>query len=134
MARQLYGQFGDYIYESTYENTDELDSVGLYNQAVENFQLYNKPTADYSLTVLDLAQLEQIGIPDIRVGNHIRIYNEWLNLRDNNPTGNNIQHTDNELTITQISRNLRASESVTLTVEKTNKINSILKRLLISAK
>lgn len=131
LMRQLYVGYGDYIYESEYSNTDELDSVGLYNQAWQNFLCYNKPSASYNLTTLDLAQLEQIAIPDVRVGNKIRVYNEWLNLLDGQT--NNLQYTDNELTITQISRNLRTAD-VTLTVEKSNKINTILKRLLITAK
>lgn len=31
-TKTLYTAYGDFIYETTYENADELDSIGLYNQ------------------------------------------------------------------------------------------------------
>lgn len=82
----MYMRYGDFIYESTYENTDELDSVGLYNQTVANFALYNKPSASYSLTTIDLNCLEQISVPNVTVGSRIKVYNDMLNLGDGSTT------------------------------------------------
>lgn len=130
--QKFYLVFGQYIYESSYENTDELDSVGLYNQAVQNFVLYNKPQASYSLTTIDLNCLQQIAVPNIAVGNKIRIYNEPLDLVDGKV--NNLQYTDNEVIITAISRNLRSNDDVQLTVTKINKIDILVQKLLINIK
>lgn len=130
--QKFYSAFGQYIYESSYENTDELDSVGLYNQAVQNFALYNKPQASYSLTTIDLNCLQQIAVPNITVGSKIRIYNEPLDLDDGKV--NNIQYTNNEVIITAISRNLRSNDDVQLTVTKTNKIDTLVQKLLINIK
>lgn len=47
---------------------------------------------------------------------------------------NNLQFTDNDLIITAISRKLRSSDDVSLTVEKTNKINKLVEKLLINIK
>ena len=127
---RLYANYGDFIYESTYENTDELDSIGLYNQTVNNFALYNKPAASYSMTTIDLNCLEQISIPNVVVGAKIRVYNELLNLKDGE--NNNLQYTNNDLTITAINRKLRSSDDVSFTVEKTNRINKLVEKLLIN--
>lgn len=128
----LYASCGDFIYETTYENTDELDSVGLYNQTINNFALYNKPSASYSLSVVDMNCLEQIGIPNVTVGSRIKVYNDLLNLVDGN--ANNLQFTNNDLIITAISRKLRSLDDISLTVEKTNKINKLVEKLLINIK
>lgn len=127
---RLYANYGDFIYETTYENTDELDSIGLYNQTFKNFTLYNKPAASYSMTTIDLNCLEQISIPNVVVGAKIRVYNELLNLKDGE--NNNLQYTNNDLTITAISRKLRSSDDVSFTVEKTNRINKLVEKLLIN--
>lgn len=129
-TERLYANYGDFIYETTYENTDELDSVGLYNQTVNNFALYNKPAASYSMTTIDLNCLEQISIPNATVGSKIRVYNELLDLKDGK--NNNLQYTNNDLTITAISRKLRSSDDVSFTVEKTNRINKLVEKLLIN--
>lgn len=128
----LYTIAGQFIYESSYENTDELDSVGLYNQAVQNFALYNKPQASYSLTTIDLECLQQIAVPNVTVGSKVRIYNAPLDLDDDKV--NNLQYTNNEVIITAISRNLRSNDDVQLTVTKTNKIDTLVQKLLINIK
>ena len=133
-TKLLYTNYGDFIYETAYENTDELDSVGLYNQTVNNFALYNKPAASYSMTTIDLNCLEQISIPNVTVGAKIRVYNEWLNLVDGETEYNNLQYTDNNLIITAISRKLRSADDVSLTVQRTNRINSLVEQLLINIK
>lgn len=135
LEHELYVRYGDYIYEKEYENADELDSVGLYNQAVSAMQLYNRPQASYNLTVIDLDVLEEIGLPDLSIGNHIYVYNEYLNLKETEATStekalNNIQYTDNDLVITGISRKLRSADDIQITVEKTNQTDSILGKLL----
>ena len=74
--KPLYANFSQYIYESTYENVEELDSISLYNQAIQYFADLNRIKTDHSLTVLDIAELEQISAPRLQIGNVISIYNE----------------------------------------------------------
>lgn len=82
------------------------------------------------MTTIDLNCLEQIDIPDVTVGAKIRVYNDLLNLKDNE--NNNLQYTDNNLTITAISRKLRSADDVSFTVQKTNRINTLVEKLLIN--
>jgi len=72
----LYQNYGQYIYEQTYSNTDELNSISLYNQAVTHFADINKIKESHSLTVLDIGMLERIALPRLSVGSVIQVYNK----------------------------------------------------------
>lgn len=75
ILQQLYYKFNLYIYEQNYENSDELDSVALYNQAITHFADINRPQSNHSLEVLDIGELEQINIPRLSIGSMIQVYN-----------------------------------------------------------
>ena len=126
--KELYTTYESYIYEQSYENADELDSVSLYNQAVAYYEDYNKPSANYSAEVLDLGALEPIALPRLKVGYRIRVYNDYLNLNDG--ALNNIQFTNNELIITSISYYLRKCQQVSIGVEQVTQYQSILQKLI----
>ena len=130
--KDLYIDYGQYIYEQKYENTDELNSVNLYNQAAIYFEDYNKPSANYSVDVLDLGSLEPIALPRLKVGYCIRIYNDYLNLNDNEL--NNIQFTNNELIITTLSYDLRKPQKVSIGVEQVTQYQTILQKLIKTVK
>ena len=129
---QLYSDYGQYIYESTYSNTDELDSYGLYEQAIHNFELIKKPAATYNLSMIDLNMLEEVDIPNIQLDAKIRVYESKLNLNDNEL--NSVQYTNNEVTITGISYTLRNPGDVSLTIEKKNTTDILLEKLLLSVR
>ena len=74
--RPLYLNYGHFIYESPYTNTDETDSASLFNQAYAHFIDLVNPQGDYSLTVLDIGELEFINIPRLTVGSLISVYNQ----------------------------------------------------------
>ena len=126
--KEIYTTYDSYIYEQSYENTDELDSVSLYNQAVAYYEDYNKPSANYTAEVLDLGALEPIALPRLKVGYRIRVYNDYLNLNDDDE--NNIQFTNNELIITNISYDLRKCQKVSIGVEQVTQYQSILQKLI----
>lgn len=132
LLNDLYQKYDKYIYEATYSNEDELNSYGLYEQAINNFELIKKPAASYSLSIIDLNMLEEVNIPNIQLDAKIRVYEKKLNLNDN--ALNTIQYTDNELTITGISHTLRDPGSLSLTVEKKNTTNILLEKLLLSVR
>ena len=132
----LYRLFHAYIYEATYENTDELNSTNLFNQAVIYFEDYNKPNADYSISVLDIGMLDVVDIPRLSVGSKIKIYNKELNLNEysNSSTEslNNIQFTNNDLIVTSLNYALRNPSEVSINVEKITSYQSILQKLIQS--
>lgn len=144
--KQIYHDYGQYIYESTYENTDELDSVSLYNQAVTYFENYRKPKSNYSLTIINPRELEQIGTANLQINSRIRIYNKDLNLEEgtayeqdenydeNNAVLNNISYTTNEVVVTGINYDLRKSEEASITVERIIPYQNILQKLIKQVK
>ena len=138
----LYKDYSQFIYEATYENSDEVESISLYNQAISYFEDYHHPKSSYSVEVLNLEELEQIGTPNLKVNTRIRIYNEDLGL-DEGVIGegdistdklNNISYTNNELLITALSYDLRKSAAVSITVEKIVQHQNILQKLIKSIK
>lgn len=126
--RTLYREYAQFIYEQNYENSDELDSLNLYNQAVSYYEDYNKPSASYTVETLDLGALEPISLPRVKVGYNIRVYNDYLNLNDN--ALNNIQFTNNELIIASIDYELRNSQKVSMSVEQITQYQTILQKLI----
>ena len=60
--------YSQYFIEGKYENSDELGSVSLFNQAVIYHDNLNRPEISYNIAVLDIAALEQIDIPRVKVG------------------------------------------------------------------
>ena len=133
----LYAKYGQYIYESKYENADELDSISLFNQAAIYYEDYNKPNANYSISVLELSVLEQINTPRLSVGSRIKVYNDELELNEKSNAAdaeplNNIQYTNNDLIVSTLSYDLRKSGEVTIGVEKITSYQSILQKLIKS--
>lgn len=138
---QIYSNYGDFIYEAKYENTDELDSVSLFNQGITYFQQQKRPIANYSITVLDIAALECIGIPNLTIGSKIRVYNQLLNLKDveyinNEPVQaeDNISYSNNELIVTELSYELRNPEKISISVQQVDNYQTIIEKLLLSIK
>ena len=75
IIQNFYTNFGQCIYEQYYENQDELDSIGLYNQAFAYMADYNKIQGSYTTTVFDIATLDSVGHPKAEVGDFIYVYN-----------------------------------------------------------
>lgn len=130
--QQIYNDYGDCIYETKYENTDELNSVSLYNQGILAFAKQKFPVPSYSVTGLDIGQLEPIGIPRLSIGSKIRVYNKYLNLNDGEV--DNLSFQNNELIVTQITYDLRNAAKVTISVEKVQTYENIIEKLLLSVK
>lgn len=121
---ELLNKYGNYFYENSYENTDELDSVSLYNQAVSYFYDINKPTANYNLQVLDLSALDLVGMPDLDVGNTIQVCDKRLR--------SPVDYTliKDNLIITGLKFDLRKPSSVSVDVEHYVPYQRILSKLI----
>lgn len=133
----LYTNYSQFIYEATYENSDELNSVSLYNQAITYFENYHHPKSTYSVEIINLDDLEQIGTPNLKINSRIRIYNEDLGLKEgityDGGAGtelNNISYTTNELLITGLDYELRKSSVASITVERIIQHQNILQKLI----
>lgn len=124
----LYFNYSQYFIEGKYENSDELDSVSLFNQAVIYHDNLNRPEISYNIAVLDIAALEQIDIPRVKVGAKIKVYNEMLNYADEEE--NLLDYRDNSLIITGITTTLRTPGSVSLTVSRQQWYKGIVEKLL----
>lgn len=120
----LLNKYGNYFYENSYENADELDSVSLYNQAVSYFYDINKPTANYNLQVLDLNALDLVGMPDLDVGNTIQVCDKRLH--------SPVDYTliKDNLIITGLKFDLRKPSSVSVDVEHYVPYQRILSKLI----
>lgn len=142
----LYRMYGNYILENSYTNSDEMDSIGLFNQAQIYYADYNKPSANYSTEILDLSLLQPIGVPRLKIGSKIRVYNNEINLNDpifekstggeyiETPTLNTLQYTNNELIVTSLQYDLRKSASVQIGVQKVTAYKTILQKLIKTVK
>lgn len=139
----LYKKYGSYIYEASYENTDELDSVSLYNQGLIYFEEQKYPTADYNISVLDMSRLELVSIPNLQIGTKIKVYNPFLNLSDGEWDPNtqsikedsdlcDIQFKNNDLIVTGLTYSLRNSSVIEVSVEQVNNYQKTLEKLLLS--
>lgn len=121
---ELLNKYGNYFYENSYENADELDSVSLYNQAVSYFYDINKPTANYNLQVLDLSALDLVGMPDLDVGNTIQVCDKRLR------SSADYTLIKDNLIITGLKFDLRKPSSVSVDVEHYIPYQRILSKLI----
>lgn len=94
----------------------------MFNQAVAAFEQQRVPVTTYGITSLNTEQLEQIELPNLRVGNLIRVYEDLYGL------------AGQELIITGLNYKLKNPEEVTINVEDFNPYKIILRKLLISTK
>jgi hypothetical protein len=138
---KLYIEYADFIYEASYENTDELNCVSLYNQATSYFENYHHPKSNYSIEIINLEDLEEIGVPNLRINSRIRVYNKDLGLEegetyngDEDTRLNNVSYTNNELLITSLNYTLRQSAVVSITVEQVFQHQTILQKLIKNIK
>lgn len=130
----IYLNYGDYIYEAEYENSDELNSISLYNQAAIYYETLNHPSASFSVDVLSIGELERVQQPLPRAGYRIKVYSEALNLADGRVNDFQRKQDGNDLVITQISYDLRKPSAAKITVEQVTQYQSILQKLIKSVK
>lgn len=67
-------RYSNFLWETTYNDSTELDSSGLYNAALLSFSKVNKPIYNYTVTSIDASQLIDTGTEDVKVGDRISIH------------------------------------------------------------
>lgn len=116
--------FGDFVYENSYENADELDSVSLYNQSISYFQDIKSPAITYNITTIDLGALELVDIPSLDIGTTISVHDKRLK-----PI-KNYSLTDGAIVVTSLNYTLRNPSSVSISVENYVPYQKILSKLI----
>lgn len=125
---QIYREIPQVIYEGTYENADEVDAIGLFNQAIAYFEDLQHIQASHNITTLDMTMLIPITTPRLTVGSKIKAYNETPVEYD--ADGNPKLYDD--LIVTSITTPLRAPLQLTISVEEFSRYQSILGKLIKS--
>ena len=122
---ELYKNYKNYIFEGFYENSDEITSEGLLEQALLAEDKFKIPNIQYSTSVLDLSALQNYEFLDIKVNDHILIAEAQDRLYKS--------YTEEEtkyLTISEINYNLRDIGSTSITVSIDDEKNRILQKIL----
>lgn len=74
--KNIYENYGDFIVESYYSDTNQLSSSGLFTSALKQFSKYCEPTYEYNTTVINTSTIEDCVDSEIKIGDVVRLYNE----------------------------------------------------------
>lgn len=76
--KTIYNEYGDYISEASYSDTNQLSEDALYLVAQKEFASRCNPSIDYSSTVIDLHKILNVSNSKIDLGDIIYFYNKDL--------------------------------------------------------
>lgn len=124
ILEELFKKFSPYLIEGYYENSDEINSYDLAEQAmvIRNSMIY--PKISYDLTVIDLSSIEDYQFMNFKVGDKIKIENKEMFLEYN-------RLLDNFLVIAGIKYNLRNLGDTQLIINKDNEDEYLLQKLFL---
>lgn len=74
--RTIYDNYSDFIAETSFSDTDQLSSEGLFMTAMETFTKYKNPTYEYSTTVINTNAIADLRSKAIRVNDIVYVYNK----------------------------------------------------------
>jgi len=74
----IYENYSPYIIESSYNDSTQLTSSGLYGAAVKQFATLCYPTVDYSATIIDYSMITDANYDTIQIGDKVKVYNDLL--------------------------------------------------------
>jgi hypothetical protein len=83
---------------------------------------YKEPVDEYGISYLDISQIIGKEINNISVGDYINIFDYSFKL---------INQLNNELRVTAISRSLRSSSDISLTLDRIKNSQRLLEKLLL---
>lgn len=73
---EIYNVYGDFIAETTFTDSDQISSEGLFMAAMQSFSKYNHPTYEYSATVINSSAIINLADKDIAIGDIVNVYNK----------------------------------------------------------
>lgn len=121
----LYKDYEQYVIEGYYENSEELDSTGLMDQALLAFETIKYPRIDYGVSIIDLSDIENYEFMAIDVGDKVLI----SELEDRLYKSYQPESTK-YLQISEISYDLRRPEGTSITVRQDDETTKILQYIL----
>lgn len=120
----LYKDYENYIIEGYYENTEEITSTGLLEQALTIFGLSKYPKITYGVSIIDISSLQDYEYIEIDIWDKIliqeaesRLYKTYI-------------EDAKYLEVFEISMSLRKPEETKLTVSQEDQIKRILQKIL----
>lgn len=125
LLSNLYKDYEQYISEGRYENSDEITSDGLMEQALLAFETIKYPKITYSMSIIDLSALDNYKFLRIKVGDKILIQEESDRLYLSYQT-----EDTKYLQITEITHDLRKPESTSIGVTQDDETTKILQYIL----
>ena len=139
ILNSLFAKYDTYVIETTYQNTEELNSYNLAEQAyltfyggvvpsgqvarAKHYQRYlgfNTPTRSFNLSFVDLSVLEDFAYLDIKIGDTIEINEPSLGINQE------------RVRITSINYTLRDAAQTKLGVALITEEQDILQKLLLN--
>lgn len=123
---EIYQKFGHILLEQVYEDTISINSTELYNNAVRYFEDLSNPENQFNLSIIGVNNLKGYKGRRLEISDQIRLaaddfYEDLDNLKE---------IIKQPLFITDISYNLRSSESIKLTVNVIKYEDKIIQRLV----
>lgn len=74
----IYSNYGNFIAETSFNDSDQLSSEGLFMAAMKAFNTYSKPTQSYNITSINSSFIEGIDVRDPQVCDIINVYQKEL--------------------------------------------------------
>lgn len=124
ILNNLKAQYGDFLIEGYYENSDATTDLELLQQAIISKNKLCYPQITYNIGVIDLSSLENYKFLKIHVGDKIK-------LADNLFLQYNPNYQD-YLEITGISYTLRQPENTQLTINKQDLDSRLIQKLFLN--
>lgn len=125
---ELYRDYGDYLFEGYYENSDEVSSLGLLAQALAAMETYKYPKINFNTSIIDMSAIEDFQFLTIKVGDKVLISEPT----DRMYKSYELSPTNKYLDISSISYDLRQPDSGSLTVSRYDQTKILVEKLLAS--
>lgn len=117
-------KYGDVLIEGFYHNDLESKPEKLLEYANLYFRTYKTPKDDYSIEYLDASDVLGTEVKNIDVGDYISISKQDIDFVDK---------LNQDLRVASISRNLRSSTNISLTIDKIQKTQLLLEKMIMQS-
>ena len=125
ILQDLYSKFEDFLIEGYYQNSDEVNSIDLAEQALLIKQQMIYPKITYNVGIIDLSSLENYKYLKIQIGDKIKIDDTNLFLEYN-------PNYQEYVSVTGIHYQLREPDNTQLEISKQDEDNRLIQKLFLN--
>ena len=125
ILQDLYSKFEDFLIEGYYQNSDEVNSIDLAEQALLIKQQMIYPKITYNVGIIDLSSLENYKYLKIQIGDKIKIDDTNLFLEYN-------PNYQEYVSVTGIHYQLREPDNTQLEINKQDEDNRLIQKLFLN--